>query len=282
MSDRAQANRHLVSPRYFATLGIPLRAGRDFDERDNARMPHVVIVNETFARRHFPGEDPLGRTLITGMGQRQAQVVGVVADVRSTGLNAPPEADYFLPALQRPETFTNILVRTDLAPAAAAALVRDALRTVDPDLPLLEPQTLAARIAATVANRKLALVLLAGLASLALVLACLGVYSVMAHLVAFRTAEIGIRMALGATPGAVMRLVLGHGRRLTLVGIGLGLAGALVVSRLMQPTLFEVDPADPLIYLGLSVILLLVAESASWFPARRATRIDPVIALRGE
>ena len=134
MSERAQANRHLVSPRYFATLGIPLRAGRDFDERDNARMPHVVIVNETFARRHFPGEDPLGRTLITGMGQRQAQIVGVVADVRSTGLNTPPEADYFLPALQRPETFTNILVRTDLAPAAAAALVRDALRDVDPDL----------------------------------------------------------------------------------------------------------------------------------------------------
>ena len=282
MSEMAQANRHLVSPRYFETLGIPLRAGRDFDERDNARMPHVVIVNETFARRHFPGEEPLGRTLITGMGQRQALIVGVVADVRSTGLNTPPEADYFLPALQRPETFTNILVRTDLAPAATAALVREALRTVDPDLPLLESQTLAARIAATVANRKLALVLLAGLASLALVLACLGVYSVMAHLVAFRTAEIGIRMALGATPAAVMRLVLGHGRRLTLVGIGLGLAGALVVSRLMQQTLFEVDPADPLIYVGLSVVLLLVAESASWFPARRATRIDPVIALRGE
>ena len=140
MSERPQANRHLVSPRYFETLGIPLRAGRDFDERDSARMPHVVIVNETFAQRHFPGEDPLGRTLITGMGQRQAQIVGVVADVRSTGLNTPPEADYFLPALQRPETFTNVLVRTTLAPAAMAPLVREALRAVDPDLPLLEPR----------------------------------------------------------------------------------------------------------------------------------------------
>ncbi len=188
-------------------------------------MPHVVIVNETFAERHFPGEDPLGRTLITGMGQRQAQVVGVVADVRSTGLNTPPEADYFLPALQRPETFTNVLVRTTLAPAAMAPLVREALRAVDPDLPLLEPETLSARIAQTVANRKLALILLAGLAGLALVLACLGVYSVMAHLVAFRTSEIGIRMALGATPGAVMRMVLGHGRRLTLLGIAIGIAG---------------------------------------------------------
>ena len=137
MSERAQANRHLVSPRYFATLGIPLRAGRDFDERDSARMPHVAIINATFAQRHFPGENPLGRTLVTGMGQREAQIVGVVADVRSTGLNTPPEADYFLPALQRPETFTNILVRSTLAPAAMAPLVREALRGVDPDLPLL-------------------------------------------------------------------------------------------------------------------------------------------------
>ncbi len=282
MSERPQANRHLVSPRYFQTLGIPLRAGRDFDERDNARMPHVVIVNETFAQRHFPGENPLGRSLVTGMGQRQAQVVGVVADVRSTGLNTPPEADYFLPALQRPETFTNVLVRTTLAPAAMAPLVREALRAVDPDLPLLEPQTLSARIAQTVANRKLALILLAGLAGLALVLACLGVYSVMAHLVAFRTSEIGIRMALGASPGAVMRMVLGHGRRLTLLGIAIGTAGGLVVSRLMQQALFEVDPAEPLIYVGVSVLLLLVAESASWLPARRATRIDPVVALRGD
>ena len=282
MSERAQANRHLVSPRYFSTLGIPIRAGRDFDERDSARVPHVVIVNETFARKHFPGEDPVGRSLVTGMGQRESQIVGVVADVRSTGLNTPPEADYFLPALQRPETFTNILVRSGMGPAAMAPLVREALRTVDPDLPLLDPQALDTRIAQTVANRKLALVLLGAFAALALVLASLGVYSVMAHLVAFRTSEIGIRMALGASPGAVMRMVLGHGRRLTLLGIALGVGGALVVTRLMQQALFEVDAADPLVYIALSVMLLLVAECASWFPARRATRIDPVIALRGE
>jgi predicted permease len=282
MSERPHANRHLVSPRYFSTLGIPLRAGRDFDERDSARVPHVVIVNETFARRHFPGEDPIGRTLITGMGQLPSQVVGIVADVRSTNLNTPPEADYFLPALQRPETFTNILVRTHLGPSAMAPLVREALRAVDADLPLLQPQALSTRIAQTVANRKLALVLLAGFAALALVLASLGVYSVMAHLVAFRTSEIGLRIALGASPAVVMRMVLGHGRRLTLVGIALGIAGALVASRLMQQALFEVDPADPLVYVAVSLTLLLVAECASFFPARRATRIDPVIALRTE
>lgn len=282
MSERPHANRHLVSPRYFQTLGIPIRAGRDFDERDSARVPHVAIVNETFARRHFPGEDPIGRTLITGMGQMPSQVIGVVADVRSTSLNTPPEADYFLPALQRPETFTNIVIRTTATPIAMASAVREALRSVDPGLPLLQPQTLSARIAQTVADRRLALVLLATFAALALLLASLGVYSVMAHLVAFRTSEIGIRMALGASPGAVMRMVLSHGRRLTLIGIALGIVGGLAVSRVMQQVLFEVDPADPLIYFAVSATLLLVAEMASFLPARRATRIDPVIALRME
>ena len=282
LSERPLANRHLVSPKYFATLGIPIRAGRDFDERDSARVPHVAIVNETFARLHFPGEDPIGRTLITGMGQLPSQVVGVVADVRGTTLNAPPAADYFLPALQRPETFTNILVRTNISPAAMTPVVREALRAVDPNLPLLQPQALTARIALTVADRKLALVLLGGFAGLALLLASLGVYSVMAHLVAFRTSEIGLRMALGAPRAAVMRMVLAHSLRLTLVGIAFGVAGALAVARLMQQTLFEVGAADPLVYAALSVLLLLVAEGASWFPARRATMIDPVIALRTE
>ena len=282
MSERAFANRHLVSPKYFATLGIPIRAGRDFDERDSSRVPHVVIVNETFARHHFPGEDPLGRTLITGMAQLPSQIVGVVADVRSSGLNTPPEADYFLPSLQRPEGFTNIVVRTTVGATAMASLVRDALRAIDPNLPLIEPQMLSTRIALTIADRRLALVLLAAFAALALVLASLGVYSVMAHLVAYRTSEIGIRMALGASPRAVMRMVLGHGRRLTLLGIGLGIAGAFFVSRLMQQALFEVNPADPLIYGAVAAMLLLIAEFASWLPARRATRIDPVIALRGE
>jgi predicted permease len=282
LSDRAQANRHLISPRYFATLGIPILAGRDFDERDSSRVPHVVIVNETFARRHFPGENPIGRTLVTGMAQLPSQVVGVVADVRSTSLNAPPEADYFLPALQRPEAFTNILVRANLSPAAMLPIVREALRSVDPNLPLLQPRPLSDRIARTVADRKLALTLLAGFAALALVLAMLGVYSVMAHLVSFRTSEIGLRMALGATPGVVMRMVLNQGRRLTLIGIAGGIAGALAVSRLLQQTLFEVDSTSPLVYIALSILLLAVTECAAWFPARRATRIDPVIALRTE
>jgi predicted permease len=282
LSERPNANRHLVSPRYFETLGIPIRAGREFDERDSARVPHVAIVNETFAKRFFPGTDPIGRTLVTGMAQLPSQVVGVVADVRSTNLSTPPEADYFLPALQRPETFTNVIVRTQGNPVAIEPLVREALRSVDPDLPLLQPQALTTSIAETVADRRLALVLLASFAALALLLASLGVYSVMAHLVAHRTSEIGIRMALGATPGTVMRMVLSHSSRLTLAGIVIGVVGGFAVSRLMQETLFEVNPANPLFYLAVAGTLLLVAVCASWFPARRATRIDPVRALRME
>ena len=282
LSERPHAMRHLVSPKYFATLGIPIRAGRDFDERDNARVPHVAIINETFARRFFAGEDPLGRTLITGMGQRPSQIVGVVGDVRSAGLNTPPDADYFLPALQRPEPFTNGLVRTDASPAVMAPLVREALRALDPNLPLLQPQALTTRVAQTIADRKLALVLLASFAALALVLASLGVYSVMANLVAFRTSEIGIRMALGATPGLVLRMMLGQNRRLTVLGVAIGLTGAYFVSRGMQQVLFEVNPGDPLVYIAVAVLLLAVAEFASYLPARRATRIDPVIALRSE
>ena len=187
--------------------------------------------------------------------------------------------------MMAPASELRAVLNTDawsIMPIAMAPAVREALRAVDPDLPLLQPQTLEARIAQTIAARRLALVLLGSFAALALLIASLGVYSVMAHLVAFRTGEIGIRMALGASPGAVMRMVLGHSRRLTLAGIALGTAGALAVSRLMQQTLFEVDAAEPLVYVVVCATLLLVAELASFLPARRATHIDPVIALRNE
>ena len=281
LSERPLANRHLVSPKYFQTLGIPIRSGREFDTRDSSTVPHTVVINEAFVKQYFPDvANPIGRTLITGMGQLPSEVVGVVADVRAQNLSTPPAPDYFLPALQRPETFTNVIVRASGPPTDIEARIRAALRSVDPDLPLLNPQMLTTRIAATVADRRLALVLLASFAGLALLLASMGVYSVMAHLVAFRTNEIGLRMALGATPGTVMRMVLGHSSRLTLIGIVLGVAGGYAVSRLMRQVLFEVDPANPLFYIGVSATLLLVASVASWLPARRATRIDPVIALR--
>ncbi len=282
LGERPGALRHLVSPNSFATLGIPLLRGRDFNERDRPGSPETVIVNEAFVRQFFPGEDPLGRKVITGMGQRVAEIVGVVADTHTVDLNSPPRAEYFLPAQQRGENFTTILVRTEGDPALFTTAVRTALREVDPDLPLLNAQPLTALIDQAVAERRLIMTLLAAFAALALVLACIGVYSVMAYVVTQRTTEIGIRMALGASPGAVQAMILGEGLRLAALGIGIGVGVALAASRLIQRLLFNVPPHDPLIYAGISLLLAAVAALACWLPARRATKVDPLIALRAE
>jgi predicted permease len=282
LSERPMALRHLVTPGSFSTLGIRLESGRDFTARDRPDTPATVIVNQSFARRHFPGKDPIGRKLVTGMGEKIAEIVGVVADTRSTNLNAAPEPEYYLPMLQRPENFISIMIRTGGDPAAFAAPVRAALREVDRDLPLLNPQSYPTMIAQSVADRRLVMMLLAAFAGLALVLACLGVYSVMAYVVTQRTSEIGIRMALGANPAEVQRMILGQGLRLTLIGIGVGLVAALLLTRLMAQLLFSVQAHDPLIYAGIAALLCAVATCACWLPARRATRVDPIIALRAE
>jgi putative ABC transport system permease protein len=282
LSERPSALRHLVGPNSFATLGIPLLRGRDFDERDRPGSPETVIVNEAFVRQFFPGEDPLGRKLVTGMAQKISEIVGVVADTHSVNLNTPPQAEYYLPSLQRGENFTTLLVRTEGDPVAFASSVRAALREVDPDQPLLNPQAYTTLIAQSVAERRLVMMLLAAFAGLALVLACIGVYSVMAYVVTQRTSEIGIRMALGASPGAVQAMILGEGLRLAALGIGLGLLAALAATRLIQQLLFGVTAHDPLIYAGISLLLAAVAALACWLPARRATKVDPLVALRAE
>lgn len=280
LGDRQSAIRHLVSPNSFATLGIPLRRGRDFNERDRPDSPQTVIINEAFAKQFFPDQDPVGQKIITGMGQRVAEIVGVVGNTQTVDLNTPPRAEYFLPALQRGENFTTILVRTEGDPVAFANSVRTALREIDPGQPLINAQSLTTLIANSVADRRLVMTLLAAFAGLALILACLGVYSVMAYVVGQRTSEIGIRMALGASPGMVQRMILGEGLRLTLFGVGLGLVTALVLTRLMSQLLFGVQAHDPLIYAGISILICLVAACACYLPARRATRIDPLLALR--
>ena len=282
LSEQTLALRHLVSPGMFATLGIPLRTGRDFDPRDNPASPQVVIINETLARQYFPKEDPIGRKLVTGMGQRMAEIIGVVADTQSNDLTSPPVAEYFLPALQRPDNFTSLLVRTEGDPAALTNSIRAALKEVDPDLPLLNPRTLPALIAGSTADRRLVMVLIAVFAGLALVLASVGVYSVMAYVVTQRTREIGIRMALGAGPGAVQRLVVTQGLRVAAAGIVLGAAAALGFTRLLQSFLFGIQATDPLTYLGLSALIAGVAFGACWLPARRAAKVDPMVALRAE
>jgi len=282
LSERPHALRHLVSPGMFATLGIPLRAGRDFDDRDRPETPHVVIVNETMARQFFGSEDPIGQRLVTGMAQIQSEVVGIVADNQSNDLTSPLVAEYFLPVLQRPENFTALILRVEGDPAAVAGAVRGALKDVDPGLPLLNPQTMQALIAQTSADRRLVMVLLAIFAGLAVVLASIGLYGVMAYTVGQRTGEIGIRVALGAGPGQVQRMVVMEGLRLAAGGILLGAIASLGLTRLLQSFLFDVQSSDPWIYAGISVLLCLVAFCACWIPARRAARIDPLVALRAE
>jgi predicted permease len=282
LSERPLALRHLVSPGMFATLGIRVLAGRDFDDRDRPETPHVVIVNETMARQFFGGEDPIGRKLVTGMAQIQSEVVGVVADNHSNDLTSPPVAEYFLPVLQRPENFTSLVLRVEGDPAALAGAARSALKEVDAGLPLLNPQTMTALMAQTSADRRLVMILLTIFAALAVVLASIGLYGVMAYMVGQRTGEFGIRAALGARPGEVQRMVVMQGLRLAACGILLGAIAALGLTRLLQSFLFDVQPSDPRIYAGISVLICLVAVFACWIPARRAARVDPLVALRVE
>jgi len=280
LGERPLALRQMISPNRFATLGIPFKAGRDFDERDTPSSTPVIIINEAFAKLAFPnGENPIGQKLVTGMGQRTAEVVGVVANTRTAGLAQEPQAEMFYPIFQRGENFTAILVGTDADPNALAPSVRAALKDVDAGIPLTNPSTMQVLVEQSTADRQLTMWLLAVFAALALVLATLGVYSVMAYAVAQRSGEIGIRMALGARALDVQHMVLRQGMLLAGVGVAIGAAAALALSRLITALLFQVGSADPLIYVGVAALLGAVAASACWLPSRRAARVDPMRAL---
>ena len=280
LSERPLALRHLISPNRFNVLGIPLKAGRDFDEHDNVTSTPVVIISESMAKQLFPsGENPLGQKLVTGMMSLTAEVVGVVADVHTANLTAPPQPEMFYPAFQRPENFTGMLVRTDGDPAALTASVRAALHEVDPGIPLITPGTMQGMFEQSMADKDLTMTLLVVFAALALVLASLGVYSVMAYSVSQRSAEIGIRMALGAGAGQVQKMVIGQGMKLAALGLVIGLAAALALTRLMAALLFEVRASDPTIYLVIAALLSAVAVAACWIPSRRAAGLDPTKAL---
>ncbi len=280
LSEQPLAIRHLISPNRFGLLGIPLKLGRDFTEADTPTSNPVIIINETTARKLFPNENPLGQKLVTGMGQMVAEIVGVAADTHTASLTTPPDAEMYYPVLQRPEQFTVIMVRTDVDPLSLTSSVRSALREVDAGIPLTNPGTMDQVVAQSVVDRRLTMILLAVFAGLALVLASIGIYSVMAYSVTQRTSEIGVRMALGAGPGDVVRMVVGEGMKLVCIGVAVGAAGALALTRLMSALLFEVRPSDPLVYAGVIGVILLVAILANLIPAFRATRIDPMVALR--
>jgi ABC-type antimicrobial peptide transport system permease subunit len=210
----------------------------------------------------------------------EAEIGGVVADTHTAGLTVPPGPEMFYPVLQRPEQFTGILIRTDGDPAALTASVRAAVADVDPSVALVNPGTMQEIVEGSMADRKLTMNLLLAFAGLALLLASLGVYSVMAYSVAQRNAEIGVRMALGASAETVQKMVLSHGMTLAGLGLAIGLAAALGVTRLMATMLFDVGASDPLVYLSIGALLCAVAALACWLPSRRAARVDPIRALQ--
>jgi len=278
--ERPLAIRNLISPGRFALLGIPVVAGRDFDEHDGPSSQQVIIINQSMAKQLFADESPLGHHLVTGMMGLEAEIVGVVADTRTQGLAQPPAPEMYYPVLQRPEQFTGILIRTDGDPAALTKSVRAAVADVDPSVALTNPGTMQQLVAQSMADRKLTMNLLIAFAALALLLASLGVYSVMAYSVAQRNPEIGVRMALGASAGSVQKMVLGHGMTLAGIGLAIGLAAAVAVTRLMSAMLFEIGASAALVYLAIGALLCGIAALACWLPSRRAARVDPVRALQ--
>jgi predicted permease len=273
-----------ISPGYFDLMRIAVIEGRDFTERDDSQTPRVAIINETFARRFFPGQEPVGRQLYPWRGGPGLTVVGVVKDIKYRTLDETPRPYFYRPMQQAWEPYRGLElhVRTVGPPLQLLPEVRRELRSVDPRVHLFEVFTLSDYIGEAWFAQKIGAALLGVLGTLALLLAALGLFSVMAYTVSQRTQEIGIRMALGAQMIDVFRPVVGQSLRLALAGIGLGLVLSYALTRLVASQLLGVSAKDPLTFAGVSCLLCAVALAASIIPARRATKVDPLIALRAE
>lgn len=276
-----------ISPDYFAAMRIPLLQGRAFNAADHANAAAVVIIDQVLADRYFPGRSPLGQRIYRNSGEPRdyRTIVGVVAAVKHQGLDDPTRKEtLYFPYAQRPvESFT-LVVRTapGSPPESLIGPTRRVIQRLDPEQPLYEVSTLENRVAETLQRQRVPMRLLGIFGGMALLLAALGVYGVLAFNVAQRTQEFGIRAALGATAGEVMALVVRNGLRLVLLGVGLGLAGYLGVSRALRSLIFEITPLDPLALVAASTVLVMTALLACWIPARRAARVAPLVALRGE
>ena len=273
-----------ISADYLRTMGIPLIRGRAFSESDAADSPKVVLVNETMARHFWPGLDPVGRRV--GMGPREdrleATVVGVVADVRHEGLAGDVRPQMYQPYSQTPWNGMALAVRTAADPTQVVNAIRQAVWSLDSEQPVYDVSTMEQRLSDSVAPRRFNLLLLGTFAGLALVLAGVGIYGVMSYAVTARTREIGVRMALGATQGDVLKLVLGRAVELALLGVAVGIVVAFGVTRLISSLLYGTRATDLVTYAAVSLLLLVVAFLAAYIPARRATLVDPTQALRHE
>ncbi len=283
-----------MTPGYFATLGVPLYAGRDFTEADTgtldiskkidpATSPLKLIVNQALVRRFLPGENPLGRRLGIFWGQTLVgEIVGVVGNVRYQNLAEQEEPTFYWPETQRPHGDMHLVVRAEGRPMDWAGAVRGAVRSIDSNVLVAEVETLTEVVSLASSRTRFSLVLLGAFAGIALILAAVGLFGVMAYSVAQRTQEIGVRMALGAKPSGIVGMVLRNGMTLALIGLAAGALAAIGLTRFIAAQLYGVRPSDPLTFALALGLLLAVATLAAYLPARRASKVDPIVALRYE
>jgi putative ABC transport system permease protein len=274
----------IVSGDYFRTLGIPILQGRTFNQHDEIGKPWRVIISKRLADTLWPGDDPVGRHALLWKGQSNfpAEIIGVVANQRERGLEAAPTLTVYMPSNGAGPGPVQFAVHTSGNPTTLTPVLRSILKEIDPKLPLSDVQTLDEVVSRSVAPRRFNMLLITIFASVALLLALVGIYGVLAYSVARRTAEIGLRVALGATPRSVLALIVGQGMRPILIGIGIGLAGAMGLSRFVTSLLFGVKPVDPLTYGAVAMLVAVAALLSCYVPALRALRVDPVAALRQE
>jgi putative ABC transport system permease protein len=276
-----------INDQYFKTLGVSMLRGRDFNDRDTAKSQPVIIVNQAFAKKYFPDEDPVGKRIKPGISvadeeEPMREIVGVVNDVRNRNLSSELRVGYFVPATQIPFNQMTMLVRTNSDPRGLISAIRSEVQGMDPEVPVFNVKTMDEYIAATVAAPRFNTTLLGIFAAVALVLTIVGLYGVMSYSVARRTNEIGIRMALGAQTRDVLRLIVSQGFKLVLLGLAIGLVGAFALMRVISSLLFGVTTKDPLTFVAVALVLAGVALLACYIPARRAARVDPLKALHYE
>lgn len=292
-NDVPAAHHQWVSKEYFDTMRIPLRRGRSFQEQDNERGAGVVVVDEALARRFFGEENPIGTHIFVTMGDnlpaQEYEIIGIVGNVKRIDLSEDAIPTFYGPMAQAPKSAVPLLagnltmvLHTKIDPRTLADAIRSELRQIDPAIALSSVKPLERFVAESIAARKFSLILLAIFAGTALVLAAIGLYGVIAYLVAQRTREIGVRLALGAQRFDILSLIMGTGMRLLGAGLLLGTAGAFLTSRALSSLLFHTTPADPIAYTAVALLLGIVALLASYLPARRAMKVDPIVALRTE
>ena len=285
-SDQPSASIRVVTPNYFSVLGTPVVRGRAFTADDRANAPRVAIVNETFVKKFMPNEDPIGKYINLGWTidsvRQGGEIVGVVGDMRDDALEGSADPTFYLPFDQTPVDGIVISVRTATTPASLTSAIRGVVRDLDPTLPIYAVRTMEENVASSVSRQRFYATLLGVFAAVALALAAVGLYGVIAYAVSQRTHELGVRVALGATGDRISRMVIGEGVILTVVGVIVGLGASLAGSRLLAKLLYNVESSDPVTFVGVAVLLAVVAACASYIPARRAARVDPLVAMRGD